>query len=552
MPILDKNGKPISSKKPIIDEIAVHSIYDKYSSYPSNGLTPVRLATLFREADAGNVYRQMELYEEMEEKDPHLFSQLQTRKNAVIGLDFDVLPFSDDTRDKEIAKFVTECIDGLESIEDIFLDILDAIGKGFSVNEILWAYDEGRVVIEDIKWKHQKKFLFDDNDYLRVMTAEEPMGILLPENKFVVHKYKAKSGHPSRAGVLRVCAWMYLFKNYDVKDWVAFAEVYGMPLRVGTYNANTTKEDKEALMMAVSMLGSDAAGIISDSTKIDFHEASKSSSQDIYQALASFCNAEMSKAILGQTLTSEVGDTGSYAASKTHAGVRQDLLEADCKALAQVFLRDVIRPLCYFNFGETKRLPYLKFHYEPPEDLKASAETYSILIKDMSLPIAADHVYDKFGIPKPQEGQEILKPPAAWPQDQIFESLKAEWNNPLTRESARRYIETLVMFGPEAAKAARSKQEEAFALSAKPRAGGYQKALDALADNSVKEGIPSFVKMFEVIVELMNSTESLEELKEKLPEAYAKMDTTELEDLLQRAMFVADLLGRSSEDVQAG
>ena len=53
--------------------------------YPSNGLTPVRLAEIFREADTGDVMRQMELFEEMEEHDPHLFSQLQTRKNAVTG-----------------------------------------------------------------------------------------------------------------------------------------------------------------------------------------------------------------------------------------------------------------------------------------------------------------------------------------------------------------------------------------------------------------------------------------------------------------------------------
>nr|WP_261949073.1 DUF935 domain-containing protein [Paenibacillus melissococcoides] len=32
-----------------------------------------------------------------------------------------------------------------------------------------------------------------------------------------MHRYKARSGHPSRAGVLRVVAWMYLFKNYDSK-----------------------------------------------------------------------------------------------------------------------------------------------------------------------------------------------------------------------------------------------------------------------------------------------------------------------------------------------
>ena len=89
----------------------------------------------------------MELFEEMEEKDPHLFSQLQTRKNAVTGLDFEIIPFSDDPRDKEIADFIEEQINGIESLEDVETDLLDAIGKGFAVSEIMWGYDEGHVVV---------------------------------------------------------------------------------------------------------------------------------------------------------------------------------------------------------------------------------------------------------------------------------------------------------------------------------------------------------------------------------------------------------------------
>ena len=94
--------------RPETREVAVAHVTDKYSEYPSNGLTPVRLAEILREADAGDVLRQMELFEEMEEKDPHLFSQLQTRKNAVTGLDFEIIPFSDDPRDKEIADFIQQ------------------------------------------------------------------------------------------------------------------------------------------------------------------------------------------------------------------------------------------------------------------------------------------------------------------------------------------------------------------------------------------------------------------------------------------------------------
>ena len=144
--------------RPETREVAVAHVTDKYSEYPSNGLTPVRLAEILREADAGDVLRQMELFEEMEEKDPHLFSQLQTRKNAVTGLDFEIIPFSDDPRDKEIADFIEEQLSSIEGFEDVETDLLDAIGKGFAVSEIIWGYDEGRVVVQEIKSRHQKRF----------------------------------------------------------------------------------------------------------------------------------------------------------------------------------------------------------------------------------------------------------------------------------------------------------------------------------------------------------------------------------------------------------
>ena len=192
-------------RRPDMREVAVAQVSDKYSEYPSNGLTPVKLAEILREADAGDVLRQMELFEEMEEKDPHLFSQLQTRKNAVTGLDFEVIPFGDELLDKEIADFIEEQLNGIESFEDVENDLLDAIGKGFAVSEILWGYDEGHVVVQDIKTRHQKRFFWDTlDDSFKVRTKDVPEGILLPANKFIVHRYKARSGHTSRAGILRV------------------------------------------------------------------------------------------------------------------------------------------------------------------------------------------------------------------------------------------------------------------------------------------------------------------------------------------------------------
>lgn len=522
MAIIDQHGNVLSSTKPIQREIAVAGVNDRYRSYPSNGLTPKRLAQILREADSGDVYRQVELFEEMEEKDTHLFSQLQTRKNAVIGLDFDVMPYSDDEADKAVAEFVTEALDNLDDIEDIFIDLLDAIGKGFAVAEILWKVEGGKVYPADIVRREQKKFIWDDKDVFRVVTDAEPRGVELPENKFMIHNYKAKSGHPSRAGLLRIVCWMYLFKNYDVKDWVAFSEIYGMPLRLGKYNPSASEADKDALMQALVNIAADAAGIIPEGTDIQFTESGKTSSINVFESLANFCNAEMSKAILGQTLTSEVGSNGSYAASKTHGEVRQDLLEADCKALAKTFKKYLIRPLVMFNFGKVDRLPWIKFHYEPSEDQSQTADVYTKLV-EMGLPISEEHVYERFGIPKPEGGQRVLTKVVPLAMKASAGGFIANSGDPVPGEDVARQ---------------------------------YQKQIDALADVSTQKSAPLFDGMFRSAEALLGKVNSLEELKAQLddPEAVLEllkgMDSAELEEQLQRSMFLADLLGRMKEDAE--
>jgi phage gp29-like protein len=79
-------------------------------------------------------------------------------------------------------------------------------------------------------------------------------GIDPPPFKFVYHRCRARSGYDTRAGIMRVCAWMYLFKNYAVKDWIGFAEVYGMPLRAAKYEPEASKSDRKALVQAARHL----------------------------------------------------------------------------------------------------------------------------------------------------------------------------------------------------------------------------------------------------------------------------------------------------------
>lgn len=522
-----RRSQALQTPRPESREVAAAQVTDKYSEYPSDGLTPVRLAEIFKEADAGDVLRQAELFEEMEEKDPHLFSQLQTRKNAVTGLDYEVIPFdSDDPRDKEIAEFVEAQLGGIEGFEDIMLDLLDAIGKGFAVSEIMWSYDEGHVVVDDIRSRHQKRFFWDSvDDSFKVRTQEAPEGIELPKNKFIVHKYKARSGHPSRAGVLRVVAWMYLFKNYTLKDWVAFCEVFGMPLRLGKYQPGASEDDKRALMQALVAIGADAAGIFPDGTAIEFVNTEKTSSTDLYERLARYCDEQVSKAILGQTLTSDSGG-GSYAQSKTHNDVRHDLTVADCKAIAATLRRDLIRPLVLYNFGEDKRIPYLRFDAEESEDLTQTATVIGTLIREAGLKVPTSYIYKKFSIPKPEGDEEVATPPGQTAQGAGFGSFSFK-----------------------------AQPGEPIALKAGDGAGhGTQERVDRLAAAATRKSAGAFKKAFGPVLKKIENAESLEELRDMMEdekavaELFGEMDVSEVEELLQKVMLYANLEGRAAED----
>lgn len=502
------------SFRPVTSRIAIRDVNDKYSDYPSRGLNPIRLARILQEADEGNVRSQMELFEEIEEKDAHVFSQLQTRKLAVTGLTWEIQACSEEDQDQRVADFVREQLEGLEDFGNILTDLLDAIGKGISIMEIGWTVDtDGYDVIEDIEYVHPKKLLWDyQTDEMKICTREYPEGIGLPENKFVVHQYKAKSGHASRAGILRIIAWMYMFKNFDIKDWVSFCEVFGMPLRLGKYDASASEDDKRQLMDAIVSLGTDAAGIVPTSTMIEFIEANKTTSVDVYEGFARYCDEQMSKAIVGQTLTADSGG-GSYAQSKTHNDVRHDLTVADAAALAITIRRDIIRPLVEFNFGMDVDVPEITFNCQESEDLEQLSEIYEKL-QNMGLKIPEDHVYEKFNIPKPEENDSVL-------------------------QSVGRPV-----MDPE-----RALKDELVLSSGNEE----QVQIDDIVAMSSEISKELFREMFQPILKKIDNCDNLSALREELKdekalkELYDEMDVAELEDLINQGIYLSKLIGRTME-----
>ena len=68
------------------------------------------------------------------------------------------------------------------------------------------------------------------------------------------------------------------------------------------------------------------------------------------------CNTEISKAILSQTLTTEL-DGGSYAASMTHFKVRREVVMGDIKLVESV-MNELLKYIIDLNFAGS---PYPSF-----------------------------------------------------------------------------------------------------------------------------------------------------------------------------------------------
>lgn len=423
--LFDPHGRELKSppKRPVTEMLGAVRIRDQWSSYPSVKLTPEKLAGIFREADAGDIVRQAELFDEMEEKDPMLGSVLHTRRLAVQGLDIEIRAASKDGEDQRRAEALKENIDDLD-MDEPFLYLLDGIGKGVGAVEINWQISEGQAWIHNFDWIPQKRWTYNDfsagwEDPLpklpRLLTDEEPIrGIDVPPFKVIYHRYSGRSGFAQRSGLLRGLAYYYLFKNYDIKDWVVFLEKFGQPLRIGKFTPGASAEDIKVLKEAIQDLGTDAAALISDQTMIEIVEAKfAQTSGDLYKTAAEYFDKIYEIGVLGQTATTE-GTPGKLGSEEARSQVRDDILKADARSLQKTLRWQLAWPWVGFNFGWDKKVPEIRFVIEEPEDLVALSTTHETLQR-MGVPIPLGFAQKKYGIPAPEEGEEILAAPQPAP-----------------------------------------------------------------------------------------------------------------------------------------
>lgn len=402
--------------RPVEGRVVVPRAEDSVREYPSAGLTPSGLASILREADAGSLSSAMALFEQMEEKDAHLFSVANTRRLALTGLEWeivsaaDVTPGADRAAADNAADYCRELLAGVEGFDEALQHLSLALGRNVSVAEIVWEARGSSAEPVALCPVDFARLTFGELDELRILTENEPMGgEKLPPHKFVVHTPHATSGHPQRGGLLRVTSMVYLAKNLALKDWMIFAEVFGMPVRIARYEPTATKEEKQELLRMLDSLGSNAAGIFSRAVELQVLEANRGTQGPPFEKLIDFLNREMSKAWLGQTLTTEVSSRGgTLAASRVHDEVRRDILQDDVRKEGRTIRRDLLAPAVRLRFGPDAPVPFFR---RRPNRLDSAGELADVLrsaVNDLGLRVSEGWAHEAMGLPRAAGGERAV------------------------------------------------------------------------------------------------------------------------------------------------
>jgi phage gp29-like protein len=524
MSILDQFGKPFELEQLQEPQTAkLAQLRHEFENHPSRGLTPTRLAKILQSAEQGDLVAQHELFQDMEEKDGHLFSVMDQRRRAVTRLDWDIVPVADaSAKEKADAEFAQETIRSQEDFDDVLFDMTDAIGHGFAALEMQWGRVEKVQMPIKIEHRPQSWFKLASNPEisrnelrLRDNSAD---GAALWTFGWLLHQHRARSGYISRSGLFRVMAWPFLFKNYAIRDLAEFLEIYGLPLRLGTYNASATKEDKATLLRAVVNIGHDAAAIIPQGMMIDFKEAAKGDNKS-FDAMISLMERIQSKVALGGTLTSGEGKHGTQALGKVHQDIALHLRDSDAKQIANTLTRQIIYPLLAINRGlsDPRRCPRLVFDTQEPEDLKLMSESVPQLV-GMGMRIPVSWAHEKLKIPTATGDEAIL--------------------TMIANTSASAASVTLPA-APATAQAQLKAQPQSNALQFDP--------LDDLVDNMAGEWEEVMGETLEPVRAALASASSLDEFRDGLEEVLANVEPAKLASLLARGQFAARAWGQLNQ-----
>lgn len=361
--------------------------------------------------------------------DDQVKSCLEQRRSAVVSREWSSMP-GDDTDPRSVA-----AADALgANLERIGWDrvtdrMLYAPFHGIAVAECLWEPRDGLIQFADIRVRHARRFRFDKERRLRLLTTTDmARGELLPDRKFwVVTAGASDDDQPYGRGLAEWLYWPTLFKRNGVRFWNLFLDKFSLPPTKGTYPRGATQAEINKLLGAMMALANDSGVAVPEGMVIEFMQVATAGID--FEKMPAYMDAAIAKIILSQTMTTDNGSSRSQ--SETHAGVKQELITADADLLTDSFTAGPARWFTDLNFGADVAAPIVTRLVEAEEDLAQTAATDAALAR-LGYIRTDESFRDVFG-----EGY-VRKPVASAPEQGKTPGEEGEPEDELAAARARR------------------------------------------------------------------------------------------------------------------
>lgn len=380
--------------------------FDRVTRHPGFGLTVQEVIQIYRTAEFGWPMDQCDMFRDVVENDGHLRSVTEGRNLAVAGKPWQIMAGGPNAVDKVAADTLEGSLRNT-NFSSMIAHVLNTRYDGFSGSEIDWRLIDSDVIPVWFVNVPCRRFRFEELDRPRLITRNDFNGQPLKPGHWVFGR-NSTSGVTGRSGLLRTALWFSLFKRWSWRDWVIYAEKFGIPLVIGKWGDSAGEEEKATLEDAVTDIGEAGQAVMSKDTEIEIHEAAQgAASNNLHAGIVREANNEMSKLITGSTLTVEQGGPGSFALGQVHADRSFDLIIADAEFMKQRFREDIARPFLHFNGFVGAALPKLVIHVAPTTDPLTRSKVIETLHR-MGLPLDMEQLRQEFQLRAPPSDERTL------------------------------------------------------------------------------------------------------------------------------------------------
>lgn len=381
----------------------------------SASATAASIQAAIRLAEAGDTKQLFTLYRDSLLGDTHIQSEFGKRKMAVLSQPHAIQPFEKGDKDDEMAAeavrgMIAHCkewTDGLITLMDASLWPVTVVEKVFGpapapapgkprlqyaleklqpVHPVLLCFREPvRRKLDEPKapadaperWESALRIYSTDGDG-RINWQSEAAYPADPA-MHIVHRGHLLVGQPDNfGGPFRAILFWWFLRSVG-REWFArLMERYGSPFPVGKVDASN-QEAVTWLQEAFSLSTKIGGLVVDEDTQIDLIQAAVQGGADAHERFQSVCNREISRAIVGQELSSTAQATGlGSGVAKLQGTVRDDIEAFDKLKLGETLRCQLFAHFLTIN-GLVGRPPKIVWGGTSSEESQALANVIETL-----------------------------------------------------------------------------------------------------------------------------------------------------------------------------